>query len=258
MLLTVLAVPPRPAQQLLLQLQIVYVQVVSMRQFCLGLLLVDSTPAPHGGHRGMQWLRCRLEMLFRFYDLNADGKLDRDEFVHFVRHMLRLAGQPHDLDTAKATAKQIAKALPVARREALSEEDFIAVVSSGELHKYQLHTSGLLQLPPFRQPALARTRSQTRLASPRAASLHDVQIRDLMSACGYTSSDLALWQAKFLQYADTPGATLDASKRCSPKAFVQLLRALGTHMPTPKYEQQYVRAFDFDGNGEVENVLFFF
>ena len=142
-----------------------------MRQFCLGLLLVDSTPAPHGGHRGMQWLRCRLEMLFRFYDLNADGKLDRDEFVHFVRHMLRLAGQPHDLDTAKATAKQIAKALPVARREALSGEDFIAVVSSGELHKYQLHTSGLLQLPPFRQPAVApahKRPAKPALRQPRA------------------------------------------------------------------------------------------
>ena len=84
-----------------------------------------------------------------------------------------------------------------------------------------------------------------------AASLHDGQIRDLMAACGYHQTDLVVWQEKFQEFADTPSKELNAAKLCSPGAFGQLLRALGTRLATSKYEEQYFRAFDFDGSGQV-------
>eukprot|EP00808_Paulinella_micropora_P019553 g8666.t1 len=137
---------------------------IDFREFCLGLLVMDPD-IPR--NPGKQWLRCRLEMIFRFYDLDNDGILNMSNFIHLVRHMLRMARRPHDLDSSARVARALAKQLPVQECAGLTAEQFIDLVTGGAFRQHGLHTSELFRLPRFRQ----QVKAHTEMAAPPATGI---------------------------------------------------------------------------------------
>lgn len=130
---------------------------ISLREFVLGLLVTDPEPSPTPS---TQWLRCRFEMIFKFYDLNGDNMMDEEEFLHFVRHLLRAeyqtkAGEqekPHENDDIlRAVVKKLMDAMPIRPCVALDSKTFIHIASSSFFEQHNLHLKLMFRLPPFRQ-----------------------------------------------------------------------------------------------------------
>mmetsp|Transcript_22691 Transcript_22691/g.32036 ORF Transcript_22691/g.32036 Transcript_22691/m.32036 type:complete len:290 (-) Transcript_22691:51-920(-) len=174
---------------------------VDMREFCLGLIVMDPD-LPH--HPGKQWLRCRLEMIFRFYDLNGNHTLEADEFFHFCRHALREAGKPHDPDSAKSFANTVAAMLPVSKTQSLSVDQFIELVTGGHFARYGMHTTPLLNLPSFRSHVKAAA-TQTRKVPKPALKKAD-----------FAKADKRKAQVKILSGHNEIPVSIDPENRANP------------------------------------------
>jgi hypothetical protein len=85
-----------------------------------------------------------------------------------------------------------------------------------------------------------------------ARILEDVQVKDLLSACGFSERDLSVYKMLFRKFADLESPALNAAKRMSVAALKKFLIELGAHMPTESYAEQYFRAFDIDGSGDID------
>uniref|UniRef100_A0A7S3LRR4 Uncharacterized protein n=1 Tax=Aplanochytrium stocchinoi TaxID=215587 RepID=A0A7S3LRR4_9STRA len=104
-----------------------YPNSLSLRGLLLGLVVMD--PNNSSKPLGDQFLRCRLEMLFRFYDLDQDETWDYSEFAHFIRHLYAANNKPtaeNDTETIWGRNKD----------DKLTLAKVVNHISKGRLHQY--------------------------------------------------------------------------------------------------------------------------
>ena len=125
---------------------------IDFKEFCVGMMLVDPDVPRHPGR---QWFRCRLEFLFRFYDLGQDRILGEGELVHLFRHLLRENGASSSTRLHEQAAPYISEIEHLWKKnpnavQGLSFPLFIDLVEQGWFQQRSLHLSKIVILPSFR------------------------------------------------------------------------------------------------------------
>lgn len=116
----------------------IHINHLSFPEFISGLAACEQN-TPHGDGCGES--RCRY--IFRYYDLNNNGKLDFQEFCHMVSDIRALRGVSNSPAEVIAEAENSAKVFEANQSEVLTMSDFLSGV--GQL-KFR-GTSGLLRSP---------------------------------------------------------------------------------------------------------------
>jgi len=89
------------------------------------------------------WTQCRLEMIFRFYDLDGDGALSWNDFEGLVKDMVVSCGVELKEQDLTDVARNIAARFP--STEVLSQNQFVQAVMHGVLESTGMNLDRLFR-----------------------------------------------------------------------------------------------------------------